>query len=447
MQKKQATGVDTWAMLPVYGSIFVIICTIFLPWISIPVLKYSKLPTTYTFWNFDECIQNVQRSIQEGGKLKMNTFTGQELEILQTIGQILKIAAVLLIVAMLICGIVSYKMKKKGVVYVKILFFIAALYPVFVFLLIGAGNLFINERMGRTSDFINLTIHSYIQMTSWQYGQLIISALLFIFARKFLDTQAEKKQQMYIERSMKKDRRIGKRTLVSLLLILAAIPFVIFFGIFFLNDRSDIFISMCIIGLSMIPFCMVFEGRNPQAREILLIAVMAAIAVVGRMAFFMLPQFKPVTAIVIIAGVGLGAEAGFLTGAMAGFVSNFFFGQGPWTPWQMFSFGIIGFLAGVIFSKSKNRKGSREAEWLHVLTLCIFGGLATLVIYGLLMDTSTVFMSSQELTWQAFLAVYISGFPFNVIHAVSTVIFLFFLALPMERKLDRIKKKYGILEV
>ena len=108
--------------------------------------------------------------------------------------------------------------------------------------------------MGRTSDFINLTIHSYIQMTSWQYGQLIISALLFIFARKFLDTQAEKKQQMYIERSMKKDRRIGKRTLVSLLLILAAIPFVIFFGIFFLNDRSDIFISMCIIGLSMIPF-------------------------------------------------------------------------------------------------------------------------------------------------------------------------------------------------
>ena len=116
MQKKQATGVDTWAMLPVYGSIFVIICTIFLPWISIPVLKYSKLPTTYTFWNFDECVQNVKRSIQEGGRLKMNTFTGQELEILQTIGQILKIAAVLLIVAMLICGIVSYKMKKKGVV-------------------------------------------------------------------------------------------------------------------------------------------------------------------------------------------------------------------------------------------------------------------------------------------------------------------------------------------
>ena len=92
----------------------------------------------------------------------------------------------------------------------------------------------------------------------------------------------------------------------------------------------------------MLPFFLVFENRRPQAREVVVIAVMAALAVAGRAAFFMLPQFKPTAAIVIIAGVGLGAEAGFLTGALAGFVSNFFFGQGPWTPWQMFAFGIPG---------------------------------------------------------------------------------------------------------
>lgn len=97
MQKKQATGVDTWAMLPVYGSIFVIICTIFLPWISIPVLKYSKLPTTYTFWNFDECVQNVQMKHSRRWKAKMDAFTIQELEILQNIGQILKVTAVFLL--------------------------------------------------------------------------------------------------------------------------------------------------------------------------------------------------------------------------------------------------------------------------------------------------------------------------------------------------------------
>ena len=91
---------------------------------------------------------------------------------------------------------------------------------------------------------------------------------------------------------MREDKKIGKRTKVSIFLILFAIPCLIFFGIFFLNDRSASFIALCIIGLAMIPFCMIFEDRKPQAREVLLIAVMAAIAVVGRMAFFMLPQFK-----------------------------------------------------------------------------------------------------------------------------------------------------------
>jgi len=174
---------------------------------------------------------------------------------------------------------------------------------------------------------------------------------------------------------------------------------------------------------------------------------MAAIAVVGRMAFFMIPQFKPMAAVVILAGVGLGAEAGFLTGAMAGFVSNFFFGQGPWTPWQMFSFGIIGFLAGILFRDQRKRSGSRKKGWKHKILLCLYGGLSVLIVYGLLMDTASVMMIGQNLSWQAFAASYATGFSFNVIHAVSTVIFLFFMAVPMERKLDRIRKKYGILEV
>lgn len=138
------------------------------------------------------------------------------------------------------------------------------------------------------------------------------------------------------------DRRLSRRTLLAALLILIVIPATILLGIFVLNDRKYYFISLLIVIYTMIPFAMVFENRKPQARELIVIAVLAAIAVAGRAAFFMLPQFKPVVAIVIIAGVSLGAEAGFLVGAVAGFVSNFFFGQGPWTPWQMFCFGIIG---------------------------------------------------------------------------------------------------------
>lgn len=320
MSKKQATGVDTRAMLPLYVSLFVSLCASFFPWISIPVLKYSQLPVTYTFWEMEQCVKNIQTSIEMGGRMRMELFEAGELEMLHKISMGLKGAAGLLILFMVLCGVLSYTMKKKSLGYVRFAFVWSSLMAVAAFCCIGAANLFINERMGRESNFINLTIHSYIQLTAWQYAQLILSVLMLIWAGKLLDTQAEYEVQKYIERSVKKDRGVGKRTLTAMVLILVAIPFVIFFGIFFLNDRSEIFISLCIIGLAMIPFFMVFEERKPQAREILLIAVMAAIAVAGRMAFFMLPQFKPVAAIVILAGVGLGAEAGFLTGAMAGFV-------------------------------------------------------------------------------------------------------------------------------
>ena len=140
-----------------------------------------------------------------------------------------------------------------------------------------------------------------------------------------------------------KNNRLGRRTLVSAVLIILIIPATILFGMFCLGDRKYYFVSMLILLYSMLPFAMVFEKRRPQARELIVLAVLAAIAVAGRAAFFMVPQFKPVAAIVIIAGVCFGAESGFLVGAVAGFVSNLFFGQGPWTPWQMFCFGIIGF--------------------------------------------------------------------------------------------------------
>jgi hypothetical protein len=93
-----------------------------------------------------------------------------------------------------------------------------------------------------------------------------------------------------------------------------------------------------------------------------IIAVLCGIAVAGRAAFFMLPQFKPVVAIVIIAGASLGAESGFIVGALSGFVSNFIFGQGPWTPWQMFAFGMIGFIAGLLFCKLAAAIGGTHGE-------------------------------------------------------------------------------------
>jgi energy-coupling factor transport system substrate-specific component len=231
---------------------------------------------------------------------------------------------------------------------------------------------------------------------------------------------------------------LSRRTWLSAVLILVVIPATILLGVFVLEDRKYYFISLLIVFYTMIPFALVFEKRKPQARELIVIAVLAAIAVAGRSAFFMVPQFKPVVAIVIIAGVSFGAEAGFLVGATAGFVSNFFFGQGPWTPWQMFCFGLIGFLAGILFKKGLLKRTK--------LSLCLFGGLSTFFVYGGIINIGSVMMFSSHFSWEVLLASYVSGFWFDMVHALATVMFLFILARPMLEKLDRIKTKYGLIE-
>ena len=233
-------------------------------------------------------------------------------------------------------------------------------------------------------------------------------------------------------------KKLNKRTVLAAVLILIFMPATILFGVLYLNDRRYYFVSLLLVTYALLPFVLVFEKRKPQARELVVIAVLIALAVAGRGAFFMLPQFKPVLAIVIISAVAFGAEAGFLVGSLSMFVSNFFYGQGPWTPWQMFVMGIIGFLAGILFKKGVL---SRKK-----VPLCIFGALSALLIYGGVMNPASVLMFTSTLTWPSVLASYMTGFWFDLVHALSTVFFLFILANPMLEKLDRIKIKYGLLE-
>ena len=239
-------------------------------------------------------------------------------------------------------------------------------------------------------------------------------------------------------RVAKGQRRLNKRTVAASLMVLLVIPLTIYVGMRWFGDRKYYFVSLLIILETMLPFAMVFESRKPQARELVVIAALTAIAVAGRAAFFMLPQFKPVAALVIISGVAFGGEAGFLVGALTGFVSNMFFGQSPLTPWQMFAFGIIGFIAGTAFRKGLLTR-SREA-------LCVFGFLSSLLIYGGIMNAAVVLTSQAELTKGMFYAAYIQGIPFDLVHGAATVTFLLVAEKPMLEKLDRIKTKYGLTE-
>ena len=266
-----------------------------------------------------------------------------------------------------------------------------------------------------------------------KYGAFL--AALFIFAACI---SRKGHRPDYLVQTPKEKRKLSKRTIIATVLILLLIPLTLFIGETYLAGRKYYFIALLVMFECMIPFFLIFESRKPQARELVIIAVLCAISLAGRAAFFMLPQFKPVMALTIISGVALGGETGFLVGAVTMLTSNMLFSQGPWTPWQMFSMGIIGFLAGVLFRKGLllRSRGS----------LCAFGALAAIVIYGGIMNPASALMWANEVNLKIILTYYISGFPMDCVQAAATWLFLWFGAEPMLEKLDRIKVKYGLVE-
>lgn len=233
-------------------------------------------------------------------------------------------------------------------------------------------------------------------------------------------------------------RALPKGTVVTAIMVLLLIPLTIFVGNYYLENRKYYFISLLVMLQTIIPFALLFEGRKPKPREIVILSVMCALAVAGRTAFYMVPQFKPVVALVIISGVCFGCESGFLVGSITGFVSNFFFGQTPYTPWQMFAFGVIGFVAGILARRGILRKNRTE--------LCIFGFFAALIIYGGVMNPASVIIFQPNPTVEMFLVSFAAGLPFDLVHAVSTAFFLYFITEPMVEKLERIKEKYGLVQ-
>ena len=232
--------------------------------------------------------------------------------------------------------------------------------------------------------------------------------------------------------------RLPKRTWISVLMLLVLIPATLYLC-FRMGNRHYYLASLLIILYTFIPFFSVFEHRRPQACELVVLSVLCALAIASRAAFVWLPNFKPLCAIIMIAGIALGPESGFLVGAVSAFGSNFIFGQGAWTPWQMFAFGLAGFLAGLFYRLriiNKNR-----------VVLAVFGFLIIMLIVGPALDTCALFLMANELNASSAGAVYLSGLPVNLVHASAVALTMFFFSHPMFEKLDRIRLKYGMFEV
>ena len=218
--------------------------------------------------------------------------------------------------------------------------------------------------------------------------------------------------------------------------IFAALAALTVLGHFFLDGKQYYLTGVLMIAAVCVPFFVSFEKNKPSARELVMLACLTAIAVASRAAFYSVPSVKPLCAVVIITAACLGAQTGFVCGVLSMFASNFIFGQGTWTPFQMLGMGAVGLLAGAIFYNRKIRKNR--------IVLAVAGAALCTVVYGLIVDLSSVLMMTTEFSIKQIAAIYASGVPFNLSHGATTGIVLLFLGKPMADKIERIKTKYGL---
>ena len=295
-----------------------------------------------------------------------------------------------------------------------------------------------------------------------------------------------------------------KRLELTAVLIFLVIPALIALTVFLGSKRLYMPLSLLILVMIMAPFFMIFERRKPRAREVVLIAMMSALTVASHTFFHIAFPVQIGTAMVIISGISLGPEAGFLIGAMSRFVCNFYMGQGAWTPWQMFCWGLLGFLAGLAFNREISKQNSignfkkMMAPVLCVIfselvayisflvwpgndktffgwrvylfgiiglllavifqkgklkadniTMAVFTFVVTFVIYGGIMNFAAMCLSMNEpgslgIGVKALKARYVSGVGYDFYHALTAAICVFVIGTPMVNKLERIKIKYGI---
>ncbi len=198
-----------------------------------------------------------------------------------------------------------------------------------------------------------------------------------------------------------------------------------------LNGGGALVLSLVLAAL--LTAMLIFSGRRDEPAFVTLTAVLTALSVVGRIVFAPLAGFKPCTAIIIIAGVTLGAESGFFCGCFTALVSNIYFGQGLWTLYQMFSWGVIGLIAGLAAGYLLRHKA---------LMICY--AAASGCLYSLLMDVFSTLWEDGFFNPVRFAALTATTVPYTISYAVSNIVFILLLGDKMIFSVDRVKKKYGI---
>lgn len=220
-----------------------------------------------------------------------------------------------------------------------------------------------------------------------------------------------------------------------LIIVSVVLFFILVLSIIFFKYNAYLLLSFSILALMMLPFFARFEMRKIAGREVVILAMLAAIAAISRVPFAALPGVMPTSFVIIIAGLVFGAESGFIVGAVAGLVSNIFLGQGPWTPWQMYGWGMMGMSAGLL----------RNTWWLKKLWgKCTFGFVWGYV-FGWFMNLWIIVSNIENFSFEFIIGIYLSSIYFDLAHAVSNVFFIILFSASWLKVLERFKKKYGLL--
>ena len=227
-----------------------------------------------------------------------------------------------------------------------------------------------------------------------------------------------------------------KSHIATLLVCFLLIPATLYLGTKLTGRSYYITVTLILLEL-MLPMFMAFEGRKPQARELVIIAVLSAMAIAGRVAI-PIPDFKAIFAIIMLSGIAFGPETGFMVGAIAAFGSNFFYSQGFYTPWQMFSYGIGGMLAGFLFGKGRLPRN----PWL----MAIFGFVSVVTLVGPILDSMTLFLGFVKPSKEAFALVFGPGVVHNCINGGCTAAVMLIFGKSFLAILNRVQVKYGMLK-
>jgi energy-coupling factor transport system substrate-specific component len=190
--------------------------------------------------------------------------------------------------------------------------------------------------------------------------------------------------------------------------------------------------SFLILGLVLLAGFAWYERSRPPSQVVALVAALAALAIAGRIAFAAFPNVKPTTDIIVFAGYALGGAPGFAVGAFAALGSNLWFGQGPWTPWQMAAWGLCGVLGASLALATRN------AGRFALAGTC---GLAA-ILFGTLMNFSTMAISGGELSWEKFWFYEGRAVAFEVAHFTANVALALVAGPAMVRMLVRFRERF-----